>query len=317
MNKTRGLGTGPRSKLGAWIHHHRQAAADSLQKMLSEPLSTFMTWLVVGIALALPTVLAVMLDNGSALAGEFESPARFSLLLEDTASLEAADDLADGLASRVDIESVTLVARDDALRSFAADTGLSALLDSLPENPLPHTLLVRPEASLTGARLEALVTALAAQPLVDEAVFDTRWLSRLEASLTFARRLVIGLGILMMVGAVLILGNTIRLAIEARREEIVVIKLIGGSDGFARRPFLYTGLWCGIGGGMLGAVLVLAFFMVVAPPIRELLALYDSPRGFSSLSLVGVLNLTLIGGALGLISAWQAASLHLKRVEPR
>ncbi len=318
MNKpSAGLGIGPRPQIAAWVHHHRQCASDSLNKMLLEPVSTALTWLVVGIALALPSALLLLLDNVTAIAGQVESPARFSLLLRQDATLEAAQALAEGLESRADIERVVLVPRDQALLAFAEETGLGALLTSLPDNPLPHTLLVSPAEAQDSDRIAGLAQALANADPVDELVFDTRWQSRLEASLAFGRRLVLGLGALMVVGAILILGNTIRLAIEARREEIVVIKLIGGGDAFARRPFLYTGLWFGIGGGVFATLLVVGFFSFIGPPVATLLQLYDSGHGFAGLDIVGALNLILVGGLLGLVSAWQAASLHLKRLEPR
>ena len=121
----------------------------------------------------------------------------------------------------------------------------------------------------------------------------------------------------MAIGAILILGNTLRLAIEARRAEIVVVKLIGGGDAFVRRPFLYTGLWCGIGGGVLAIVLVIIFLSLLASPATTLLALYNSEWRFQGLSFIGALQLALGGGSLGLLSAWQATTIHLRRVEPK
>lgn len=312
-----GLGVGPRPLLVTWVHHHRQAASESLNKLLLAPISTVLTWLVLAIALALPTALLLLLDNVAAVADPSQSPARFSLLLKADVSERDADELARGLQQRVDVAVALLVPRDEALAAFAEDTGLSGLLDSLEDNPLPHTIVLSPAADLGNDRLAGLAQALGQQDLVEEVVFDTLWQERLEASLEFGRRLVFGLGLLMLVGAVLILGNTIRLAIEARREEIVVIKLIGGGDAFARRPFLYTGLWFGIGGGVLAALLVVALFLYLGGPINQLLSSYQQTHSLSGLDVVGVLNLTLVGGGLGLLSAWQASGLHLRAVEPR
>lgn len=311
------LGRGPRHLIGAWIHHHRQAAADSLRKMLVAPVSTVLTLLVVGIALALPTTLLVLLENAERIAGDLESPSRLSLLLTDDSKADEAQALARGLEARADIVRTVVVLRDEALRRFGEEAGLETLVSSLDHNPLPHTVLVFPESTVTGDRLADLAMGLKKHPGVDEVVFDTRWLSRLEASLEFARRLVLGVGAFMILGAILILGNTIRLSIEARREEIVVIKLIGGGDAYARRPFLYTGLWCGVGGGLLGAGLVAGLFFFLAPPMTLLLELYDSERQFVGLSPVAAIQLALMGGALGLVSAWQAVSVHLRHVEPR
>ena len=139
----------------------------------------------------------------------------------------------------------------------------------------------------------------------------------LAGVLQAGRRLVMGVGLLMMMGAVLILANTIRLAIEARRDEIVVIKLIGANDAYARRPFLYTGLWSGFGGGLLGAIMVGVFFIYLSEPVNQLLQLYDSDRRFTGLGIMGVLNMMFLGGALGLLSAWHAATTQLRELEPR
>jgi cell division transport system permease protein len=279
--------------------------------------ATGLTWLVVGIALALPASLLVILQNIEAVTGDMRSPARFSVLLEADTSLNAAQTILKRIESRVDVRDVTLIPQDQALARFAADTGLVGLLDSIPDNPLPHTLLVNPLASVESEGLSELAKGLKVVRGVDQVVFDTLWQARLAGVLQAGRRLVMGVGLLMMMGAVLILANTIRLAIEARRDEIVVIKLIGANDAYARRPFLYTGLWSGFGGGLLGAIMVGVFFIYLSEPVNQLLQLYDSDRRFTGLGIMGVLNMMFLGGALGLLSAWHAATTQLRELEPR
>jgi cell division transport system permease protein len=279
--------------------------------------ATGLTWLVVGIALALPASLLVILQNIEAVTGDMRSPARFSVLLEADTSLNAAQTILKRIESRVDVRDVTLIPQDQALARFAADTGLVGLLDSIPDNPLPHTLLVNPLASVESEGLSELAKGLKVVRGVDQVVFDTLWQARLAGVLQAGRRLVMGVGLLMMMGAVLILANTIRLAIEARRDEIVVIKLIGANDAYARRPFLYTGLWSGFGGGLLGAIMVGVFFIYLSEPVNQLLQLYDSDRRFTGLGILGVLNMMFLGGALGLLSAWHAATTQLRELEPR
>jgi cell division transport system permease protein len=279
--------------------------------------ATGLTWLVVGIALALPASLLVILQNIEAVTGDMRSPARFSVLLEADTSLNAAQTILKRIESRVDVRDVTLIPQDQALARFAADTGLVGLLNSIPDNPLPHTLLVNPLASVESEGLSELAKGLKVVRGVDQVVFDTLWQARLAGVLQAGRRLVMGVGLLMMMGAVLILANTIRLAIEARRDEIVVIKLIGANDAYARRPFLYTGLWSGFGGGLLGAIMVGVFFIYLSEPVNQLLQLYDSDRRFTGLGIMGVLNMMFLGGALGLLSAWHAATTQLRELEPR
>jgi len=317
VNVSRTAGSGPRSRLSAWIHHHRQAASDSLNKLLAAPLSTALTLLVVGITLALPAALLIVLSNARDIAAHIEVPSRLSVFLENDVDVTGAMAISEALTARLDIAAVAFIDRDTALLQFSQDTGLNSLVESLHTNPLPHTLLITPDASLSNERLQELADSLGNTDGIGEVVFDTQWLGRLQASLVLVQRLVMGLGAMMAIGAVLILGNTIRLAIEARRAEIVVIKLIGGGDAFARRPFLYSGLWSGIGGGVLAVVLVLIFMWLLAEPAQELIRLYDGDHILHGLSLVSTLRLILTGGALGLLSAWQATALHLKDLEPR
>lgn len=317
MNTSRAVGAGPRPWISAWIHHHRQAASDSLTKLLKTPVSTALTLLVVAITLALPATLLIVLDNAYDIAADVDVPARLSLFLSGDMEVEEALLLAENLSARLDIDAADWIDRDAALVQFGKDTGLTNIINSLDYNPLPHTVLVTPSAKLDRERLNGLASSLAALDGVEEVVFDTQWLARMDASLLLVQRLVIGLGVMMAIGAVLILANTTRLAIEARRAEIVVIKLMGGGDAFTRRPFLYAGLWSGIGGGLLATLVVVIFMWVLADPAQALLSLYNSDRNVRGLSFVAALQLILIGGALGLLSAWQATLLHLRSVEPR
>jgi cell division transport system permease protein len=152
---------------------------------------------------------------------------------------------------------------------------------------------------------------------VAEAVLDMEWLQRLNSLMALSRRLVLAIGCMLVVGVMLILGNTIRLAIESRRDEIVIVKLVGGSNGFVRRPFLYTGLWYGVGGGVLAALLVSAALWFLEKPISDLAILYESAFQLSGLGVMGSLNLVILGGLLGLAGAWLAVSRHLARIQPR
>lgn len=312
-----GIGAVPRTPLSAWLYHHRESSRLSARKLLLEPLSTLITFLMVGIALALPAALLLTLDNLHNVAGTGSTAARFSLLLTDDVDEAGAQALQQSLRARDGIVAVDLVTRDQALASFVSATGLGTALDSLGQNPLPHTLLLQPDPAITGPALEALARELQGLEKVDELVFDTLWQSRLEATLDFGRRLAWGLGALMAIGAVLVLANTVRLGIESRRDEIIVIKLIGGGDAYARRPFLYTGLWSGVGGGMTAVVLVSVLFHFVAPPVETLLALYGNPFELIGLGFGQILLLIVAGAGLGLGSAWQAAGMHLSQMEPR
>lgn len=300
-----------------WVRHHRLSAADSLSRVLDKPLASLMTWLAIGIALALPVALDVALDNAGVLSDGWDSPTQISLFLADDVSDLQAQALAEEIAAREDVASTRFVSREDALVEFSALSGFGDVLASLDENPLPSLLLVDPAPGLDSAATGGLRSLLADNPRVAEAVLDMAWLQRLNSLMALARRLVLAMGALLVLGVVLILGNTIRLAIENRRDEIVIVKLVGGSNPFVRRPFLYTGLWFGVGGGMMAALLVSAALWYLDGPVSELAALYQSNFSLGGLGLMGALNLVLLGGALGLVGAGLAVTRHLADIEPR
>jgi len=276
-----------------------------------------MTCLAMGVALALPAVLLLALSNLSQVVDRFDDPARLSVLLSEDADVETAQRLRDRLAQRDELATVVWIDRDIALATFANDMGLSTLLSQLEINPLPHTLALTPRYELSAAALEVLAADIAREPEVAEVVLDSRWLARFTAMLAVAERVIWLIGGLTGLGAILVLGNIVHLGVEARRAEIVVVKLIGGSPQYARRPFLYTGLWLGVAGGLLSVVMVSTVTLWLDPVLRPLTALYDSDWAFRPLSLVQAAQLMLIGGAIGLVSAWQSSSRHLDQIEPR
>lgn len=238
-----------RDQYHSWLGHHRLSAADSLRRVLEQPWSSLLTWMVIGIALALPVGLNVALDNVKTVSDDWDSPAQISLFLTADVSNKAAEKLELELASHADISKTALIMKDAALAEFTALTGFTDVLASLEENPLPHLIVVSPVSTLEPAAVSALQQALLARPEIEQAVLDMEWLQRLNSLMELGHRIVLAIGSMLVLGVALILGNTIRLAIENRREEILIVKLVGGSNAFVRRPFLYTGLWYGVGGG--------------------------------------------------------------------
>ena len=309
--------TGLRDRLRAWLRHHRLSAADSMHRVMDNPVSSAMTWLVIGIALALPTGLNVALENISQLSASWDSPAQISLFLQDGISDDGARQLQADLAARADVAQARFVSRKEALEEFRALSGFADVLDSLENNPLPHLMLVSPADSAEQSAAAALRSQLQEHPDVAQAVLDMEWLQRLNSLMELGRRLVIAVAGLLVLGVLLILGNTIRLAIESRREEIIIVKLVGGSNAFVRRPFLYTGLWYGVGGGLFAALLVAASLWFLAWPVTELAQLYQSDFRLAGLGIMGGLNLIILGGLLGLAGAWLAVTRHLVDIQPR
>lgn len=304
-------------RFNAWLQHHRLSAADSLGRVLDHPGSSLLTWLVIGIALALPVGLNVALDNVSKVSTGWESPAQISLFLQNGVPEDRAKQLLSDLSAREDVSETRFISREEALDEFSNLSGFADVLANLDENPLPDLILVTPRPTLDEPAVAALRTALEENSDVAEAVLDMAWLQRLNSLMELSRRVVLAVGGLLVVGVLLILGNTIRLGIESRRDEIIIVKLVGGSNGFVRRPFLYTGLWYGVGGGVLAALLVSAALWYLEEPIGELAMLYESAFNLTGLGVMGALNLIILGGILGLAGAWLAVSRHLVHIEPQ
>lgn len=306
---------GLRQRWRSWQRHHSLSAADSLARVLQQPFASLVTWLVIGVAIALPAGLWLLLENAGGVSERLRSPAQLSLFLAPALELPAARELAAALRRRDDVGAVRLLPRERALAEFEARSGLAQLAASLPENPLPHLLLLTP-VSGEAAAVARLGGELQALPGVDEVVYDTLWLTRLERLMDLGRRALQLLTALLLGAVVLVLGNTIRLAIESRREEIELVKLVGGSDAFVRRPLLYTGLWYGLGGGAVAALLLGLGVWLLAAPVAALAESYGSSFRLRGLGLVDSLQLVLFGGALGLAGAWFAVARHLRAVEP-
>ena len=310
--------TGLLSRLGSWQYHHRHSARDSLRRLLASPMSTLMTWLVIGIALALPVGLNVALDNARSVSVGWDSPAQVSLFLRPEVSMDAAELLRERIGLWPEVAGARLVSRDAALEEFRQLSGFGDVLQNLDDNPLPHLLLVTPaDSELEAGRAAALQERLQQEAGVERAVLDMEWVQRLNALVALSQRAVGALGLILAMGVLLVIGNTIRLAIENRREEIIVIKLVGGSDAFVRRPFLYTGFWYGLGGALVAWVVIAAALWWLRGPLATLALLYQSDFSLRGLGVVGGVILLAGGASLGLLGSWLAVARHLSAIQPR
>lgn len=306
-------------KLKSYSQNHRHLLLNTLQRLLAEPVQTLMTSLVVAIALGLPAALYVGVINLQQLGGRVATTAQMTIFLDKTASSEAISQLRQQLEVDKDIVRIKFISRQQALDDFRAHSGFGDVLDMLDENPLPPVLVVEPAASFQRDLVasEALAVELKALPVVADVQLDMKWMQRLQGILLLGERLALSLGLALALGVLLIIGNTIRLAIENRREEIVVVKLVGGTNAYVRRPFLYTGIWYGFIGGLLAWVLVVVGLQWLSGPVQQLAVLYQSVFQLEGLGFSGLLALLLIGVVLGLIGAWLAVARHLSSIEPR
>lgn len=315
---TRGATVGKRGfGVRAWGIRHAQTFFYALGLMVRRPASSLMTAAVIGIALAMPAGLHVLLTNAKAVTSGWDGATRVSLFLHRSTADREAQALATRLRQLPDIIEVTYISREQALDEFRTLSGFGEALDALVENPLPAVLVVQPRVGGAGPEMmTALLERLRGQPEVDIAQLDMQWIKRLYALMDIVERGVWVLASLLALAVLLVVGNTIRLAIQNRRDEIVVMKLIGGTDAFIRRPFLYTGLWYGIFGGIIAWALVTTALLFLHEPVQQLAGLYQSGFRLQLLDLSGTGALLGSGVVLGLAGSWLAVGRHLREIEP-
>ena len=300
----------------AWVESHRASLIDSLSRLVGQPIGSFFTCLVMAVALSLPMGLSLLLDNVEQLGGSWQKAAQISLYMKVEAGDDAGLQLREEIAGMDDVAEAEFIGRDAGLAAFEQQSGLGQALRDLPQNPLPAVVVVTPK-EIDKARLEALRQRLAELPGVDQAQLDLQWVERLGAILGLGDRFVFGLTLLLVMALLLVIGNTIRLHIENRRNEIEVIKLVGGTDGYVRRPFLYMGALYGFGAGVL-AWGVLAFGLSwLNDSVVRLAGLYGSDFSLGGVPVGDGLSLLLGAVFLGYIGAWLAVARHLRELAPR
>ncbi|NNE64552.1 MAG: ABC transporter permease [Gammaproteobacteria bacterium] len=304
------------NRVSAYFLHHLQSLLFSLSKVYESPATTIMTVAVIGITLSLPSGFYVFLKNINAMSGDFRSTTQITLYL----TLKTDDTRAKALRSRIEsmqnVQSTEFISRQDALETFRQSSGFGKSIDTLSSNPLPHTIIVEPVAGIDTFGAKNLLNALQANPEVDIAKLDTEWLERLYTILEIAQRSVAIITILFAFAVLLIIGNTIRLDIQSRYQEIIVTKLIGATNAFIRRPFLYGGLWYGLFGGISAWIIVEIGYLAISGPLNQLKLLYQADLVFVTFTLQDFGILLLSSTLLGLSGSWIAVARHLNQIEP-
>jgi cell division transport system permease protein len=299
-----------------YLDLHWQNLRGAVHRLARQPFSTALTVLVLAIAIALPAGLRVLVNNAAALSGEWQSAADFTVYLKMSVRPERARALAREIEARDDVASVQLIERAAALKEFRAHSGFGEALDALDANPLPDTLVVRPASGVSGD-VAGVAAAIGALPEIDLVQLDTQWVARMRAMLAFADRVVDIATALLAVAVAIVVGNTIRLEINNRSAEIEIVKLVGGTDAFIRRPFLYLGLCYGLAGAVVAELLILGTLALLRPPVRELAGLYGSEFAVTGLSLRETLAMLAGGALLGWLGAGLATARHLRAIEPK
>jgi len=300
----------------AAIEHHLFTLFSSLGRLAAVPISTLMTMGVIAIALALPAAFYITLRTAGELSVGWNSVGDVSIFMHAETKEDDANTLLNKVQAMPTVAEARLISPSAALAEFERQSDLGEAVAALDSNPLPWVLVLRPTNDGADAA-RALAAKLETEPIVEFAQVDMEWLNRFDAMIGVGRHAVVLIGGLLALGVLLIVGNTIRLDIENRREEIEVTKMLGGSHGFVRRPFLYSGLWYGLGGGLLALLLVGLGLMMLGNAVDSLIAAYGSAYEFGGLGWGNALRLLITAGLIGWAGSWLAVSRHLAKINPR
>ncbi|MFW6346033.1 MAG: permease-like cell division protein FtsX [Halomonas sp.] len=306
----------PRSRLRGWARHHRAMCLDSARRLLRAPVGSLLTMLAIAIALVLPAALWLTLDGARLLDAELEESATLTVYLAHHVDDAQAARIEEALLAHQAVGRTRLITAAEGMAEFQQALGLADALGRLDENPLPASVVVTPEDP-DPAAVRTLAAELETVSGVEEVRLDLAWIERLRHLAELGQRAALALAVLFGGGVLLVVGNTIRLAVESRRQEIEVVTLIGATHAFVRRPFLYSGAWYGLGGGLLAWGLLTLGSEWLAAPVTALAASYGAGFSLPQLGAAGSAILLLCSTLLGWLGAWIAVSRHLAVMRSR
>lgn len=295
------------NRLVAWKQAHVQAALTSMGELCRNPVSSFLAWLIIAIALALPGVLGIILGNVQQLNASWQGNVPTLSVYLKPLPLAQQEALQRQIGSWGVVASTRRISPQQALQHLQAVTQLTDLDQVLPKNPLPTVLVVRPKSSAVQAQtLVGLKERLGQVRGVGFVQLDMRWVQRLLAFLQVGKDLTLYLAVLLAAGVLLIVGNTIRLSLLRHKRDIDVLSLIGATASFIRRPFLYRGFWLGLGGGLVACLILFILQAYLGSAVSRVADLYGSQFRLHGLSGVSSLYLILGAGSLGILGAYLA-----------
>jgi cell division transport system permease protein len=300
----------------AWLRHHRDCALDALLRLVRQPVSSALTWLVIAISLTLPALFYLGLSSLQQQTAQWQEGGQITLYLRPTVSVADGERLTDELNARAEVLRAQYISADEAWASFRDTLNLSRSPLEADSNPLPASIVVIP-LQQSSQQLEVLRILIDGLPEVEDVQLDLAWIERLNRFLELINRIVAGLAILLGIAVLLVVGNTIRLAIESRKAEIQVVKLLGATDAFIRRPFIYLGLWYGLVGGLAAWLLVSLVVWWLSGPLAAFLGTYGLSAAIAWLSPGESLLLLTAAILVAMLGARIALWRHLKDAEPQ
>jgi len=306
-----------RRRIRAWMRRHSYSFFSSLGALFHHRIGTLMTVLVLGIGILLPLGLYVALSNLDRLDLNQEDWSSVTVFMASGANAEQVSRVIQGLESRHDIAGVQGVSPQQGMAEFSESSGFGPSLEMLGTNPLPWVLMVKPAvpegtSQSLESQVSALVTHLETVEGVESVQFDHKWLQRLGRMLEVGRAAVTVLSLVFGLAVIVVVANTIRLDVAARAEEIEILALVGAGNAFIRQPFLYSGLWYGLMGGLLAAGLVQLCLFYLSGPLSRLLDAYGRDMVLTGLDASKTLFLLVASALLGLLGAWIAVQRYLR-----
>lgn len=296
---------------------HKQQCQGALTDLVRRPLGNFLTLAVLAFALTLPASFYLLAKNVALVAQGWQNPTQLTLYLDQHISEPVANQFSEQLQSWPEIDSVDYISPQQGLQDFREHGGFDQALSLLDENPLPAVVVVRPAAGWQSSeQATQLAAKIRTEPTVEEVRLDSDWLQRLAAIKDLAITLALLMSGLMLFAVFLIVGNTLRLQVQNQKDEIQVMKLVGATDSFILRPYLYTGVWYGLIGGIVAWVLTAIVTILLDDAVAKLASLYDSSFRLVGLRWDETLILLMTASFLGLLAARLSAGRHLKEIEP-
>ncbi|RUO33891.1 permease-like cell division protein FtsX [Aliidiomarina soli] len=309
---------GPIRRFIMFFVSNAQQAVGSLGELWRTPFASLMTIAVLGLSLTLPATLYVVVKNSQAVGQQWDNPAEITAFLDKDLSSQQVETFQRRVSLMDEVAEVSHISREDALREFREYSGFGSAIDYLDSNPLPDVLIITPVRDYSSSeRASQLQRKLASENEVSEVKLDLDWVERLQALIQLIEDALGALAILLCIAVVLIVGNTIRLGILNRRDEIMIMKLVGATDGYIQRPFLYTGAWYGVIGGLIAWLATFLLIWWIRAAVLRVTELYDSQFRLQGLSFNELLILWAVAVGLGLLGSWIAVRRHVAAIEPR
>ncbi|MCQ8106406.1 permease-like cell division protein FtsX [Methylomonas sp. SURF-2] len=305
-------------KFQAYLLNHAHGLFSSLGRLSRAPVTSSMTILVLAVAIALAGCFYIVVVNIQQLTGNLQASNQMSLFLIDSVNEAAGQKLAEQLARHDHVENIKFIGKTQAMDEFKANSGFGEALNALESNPLPNVIQVLPKNVLDDrVALDALMAEFRQMPQVEFVQVDMQWVERLQAIMRIANRGVTLVGVLLGFAVTFITGNTIRLELHNRQDEVFISKLVGATHAFIQRPFLYTGFWLGFIAGFSAWLIITIMLLIVETPVEQLSGLYNSSFQLLYLSFSEFVLLLMLASGLAVLGSWAVLHYQLRQIKPQ